>query len=185
MKIPVAIQGIKGSYSEEAARRFFGVKAEIIECLSFEDTFQSVISQKTKFAVVPLKNKIVGEITSATEFLNRTNLKISDELPLEVRHVLCGTKDAKYEFLKTVRSHIEALKQCRNIFECQSLFRTNHRRRHGFEHSANRRRKSTGKRGNRKPTGGGNLRGKNLKRKYRRRFGQLDDVLSFGKLIKK
>ena len=77
MKIEVAIQGVEGSYSEEAARRFFGAKANIVECLNFEDTFNSVISNQTKYAVVPLKNKIVGEITSATEFLNRTNLKIS------------------------------------------------------------------------------------------------------------
>lgn len=115
MKIPVAIQGIKGSYSEEAARRFFGAKAEIIECLSFEDVFRSVVSKRTKYAVVPLKNKIVGEITSATEILNRTNLKISDELPLEVRHVLAGTSDAEFENLTSVRSHIEALKQCRKF----------------------------------------------------------------------
>lgn len=115
MKISVAIQGVKGSYSEEAARRFFGAKAEIVECLNFEDTFRSVVSNETRYAVVPLKNKIVGEITSATEFLNRTNLKISDELPLEVHHVLAGTRDAEIENVKTVRSHIEALKQCRRF----------------------------------------------------------------------
>lgn len=115
MKIPVAIQGVKGSYSEEAAHRFFGATAEIVECLNFEDTFRSVVSKQTRYAVVPLKNKIVGEITSATEFFNRTNLKISDELPLEVRHVLCGTRNAEFENLKTVRSHIEALKQCRKF----------------------------------------------------------------------
>lgn len=115
MKIPVAIQGVKGSYSEEAAHGFFGESAEIIECLNFEETFRSVISRQTKYAVVPLKNKIVGEITSATEFLIQTNLKISDELPLEVRHVLCGTKTAEFENLITVRSHIEALKQCRKF----------------------------------------------------------------------
>lgn len=112
MKIPVAIQGVKGSYSEEAARRFFGAKAVIVECLNFEETFRAVVSRQTKYAVVPLKNKIIGEIKSATEILNRTNLKISDELPLEVRHVLCGTMTAEFENLKTVRSHIEALKQC-------------------------------------------------------------------------
>ena len=116
MKIEVAIQGVKGSYSEEAARKFFGEKANIVECANFEDTFRSVVSRQTHYAVVPLKNKIVGEITSATEILNRTNLKISDELALEVRHVLVGTRDAEFENLKTVRSHVEALKQCRQFF---------------------------------------------------------------------
>ena len=40
MKFAVAIQGVKGSYSEEAARKFFGAKANIVECLNFEETFQ-------------------------------------------------------------------------------------------------------------------------------------------------
>ena len=116
MKITVAIQGVRGSYSEEAVQRFFGAKAKIVECLNFEDTFNSVVSNQTKYAVVPLKNKIVGEIAPATEFLNRTNLKITDELPLEIRHVLAGTETAKFENIKTIRSHIEALKQCRKFF---------------------------------------------------------------------
>ena len=115
MKIPVAIQGVKGSYSEEAARKFFGDSAEIVECLNFEETFRSVVSKRTKYAVVPLKNKIIGEITSATEFLIHTNLKISDELTLEIRHILGGTKNAEFENLTSVRSHIEALKQCRKF----------------------------------------------------------------------
>lgn len=115
MKFRIAIQGITGSYSEAAARKFFGAKAEIVECLDFEETFQTVVSKKAKYAVVPLKNKIVGEISSATEILNRTNLKVSDELSLEVRHVLCGTLNAEFDNIKTVRSHVEALKQCRKF----------------------------------------------------------------------
>lgn len=116
MKIEVAIQGIKGSYSEEAARKFFGERAKIVEYLSFEDAFQSVVSKHTRYAVAPLKNKIVGEIKSAIEILKRTNLKISDEFSLEIRHVLVGTQNAEFEKLKTVRSHVEALKQCEKFF---------------------------------------------------------------------
>lgn len=116
MKTTVAIQGIRGSYSEEAARKFFGARALIVECPSFDETFRAVVTGRTRYAVVPLKNKIVGEIASAAEVLSRTDLKISDELPLEVRHVLVGTTEAEFETVKTVRSHVEALKQCRRFF---------------------------------------------------------------------
>ena len=111
----VAIQGISGSYSEEAVRKMFGEKAEILECLSFEETFQAVLSKKAKFALVPVNNKIVGEIKSATNILKRTNLQILDELPLEIQHVLVGTNDANIEKLQTIYSHEEALKQCRKF----------------------------------------------------------------------
>lgn len=111
----VAIQGIRGSYSEEAVRKMFGEKAAILECLSFEETFQAVLSKKAEFALLPLKNKIVGEIKSATSILKRTNLQILDELLLKIQHVLVGTNDAKIEKVRTIYSHEEALKQCRKF----------------------------------------------------------------------
>jgi len=111
----VAIQGIRGSYSEEAARKMFGEKAEILECLSFEETFEAVLSKRAKFALVPVNNKIVGEIKSATSILKRTNLKILDELPLKIQHVLIGTNDAQVEKVEMICSHEEALKQCRKF----------------------------------------------------------------------
>ncbi|MEZ5425988.1 MAG: prephenate dehydratase domain-containing protein [Pyrinomonadaceae bacterium] len=111
----VAIQGICGSYSEEAALKMFSKGIEILECRTFAETFQAVISKRVRYAVVPLKNKIVGEITSATSVLGKTDLRILDEFPLEVRHVLVGTKTASFEKARKIRSHVEALKQCRRF----------------------------------------------------------------------
>jgi len=109
----VAIQGTKGSYSEEAAQKLFsGKKTCVLECLNFEQTFDAVVSKRANYAVVPFKNKIVGEIETPHILFKQTNLRILEELPLEIRHVLVGTKDANFENLKSVRSHAEALKQC-------------------------------------------------------------------------
>ncbi len=111
----IAIQGIKGSYSEEAAMEFFGARRQILECANFAETFQAVLTGKTKYAVVPLKNKIVGEIESAAKIFKQTNLQIKNELTLEINHVLVGTQEAEFENLTSVRSHVEALKQCRRF----------------------------------------------------------------------
>lgn len=111
----VAIQGVRGSYSEEATFKLFGATAEILECEKFADAFQTLLENRAEYAVIPFKNKIVGRIETPHELLKRTNLKILDELPLEVRHVLVGTFDAEFENLKSVRSHVEALKQCRRF----------------------------------------------------------------------
>ncbi len=111
----VAIQGVRGSYSEEATFKLLGASAEILECHKFEDAFQSLIESRAEYAVIPFANKIVGRIETPHELLENSDLKILDELPLEVRHVLVGTNDAKFENLKSVRSHVEALKQCRNF----------------------------------------------------------------------
>lgn len=120
----VAIQGIKGSYSEEAARKLFpGKKAQVLECLNFEQTFDAVVSKRANYAVVPFKNKIVGEIETTHILLEQTDLRILEELPLEIRHVLVGTKNASFENLKSVRSHVEALKQCRIFLSKHQKFR--------------------------------------------------------------
>ncbi len=120
----VAIQGIRGSYSEEAAQKMFGEKAEILEWVSFEETFAAVLSKRAKFALVPVNNKIVGEIKSATSILKRTNLRILDELQLEIQHVLVGTYNANFDKVRTIYSHEEALKQCRKFLSENTTWQT-------------------------------------------------------------
>jgi prephenate dehydratase len=112
----VAIQGIKGSYSEEAALGLLGDAAEIVECSTFEETFDRLRTKAVELVVVPVENRIVGEIQSTTRLLKQSGARVVDELPLQVRHVLVGSKDANFEDLITIRSHIEALKQCRQFF---------------------------------------------------------------------
>jgi prephenate dehydratase len=111
-----AIQGVRGSYSEEAAIRILGRGADILECRDFEETFAALSAKKVDFAVVPVRNKIVGDIEAAVSLMQSNGTKVLDELPLRVKHVLAGTGGARFENLQTVRSHIEALKQCRRFF---------------------------------------------------------------------
>lgn len=111
----VVIQGIEGSYSEEAAQKIVGADAEILCCRDFEQTFETLLAGRAFYAVVPLKNKILGFIEKPLELLNKSNLRVLGELPLEIRHVLVGTPDADFENVSEIESHAEALKQCRKF----------------------------------------------------------------------
>jgi len=117
----IAIQGVRGSYSEEAVGRMFDDSVEVLECTNFADTFAAVVSGKADRAVVPLSNSIVGEIESAVVELQQTNLKILDQLMLEVRHVLAGAPDAELADIEIVRSHPEALRQCSKFIADNNL----------------------------------------------------------------
>lgn len=108
----VAIQGISGSYSEEAARQLLVGELAIVECKDFEETFDALRDDLADNAVVPIENKIVGEIKQSNALLRAGEYRILGTVPLPVRHVLAGTPDANIENLKSVRSHVEALKQC-------------------------------------------------------------------------
>ncbi|MBC7900995.1 MAG: hypothetical protein H7070_13195 [Saprospiraceae bacterium] len=116
----VAIQGVRGSYSEEATIKILGKDAEILECEDFEATFSAIEIGTAKWGVVPVENKIVGKIEIPRRLLKRSGLRILEKLPLKVRHVLAGTGDSEFEDLISVRSHVEALKQCRRFLSANS-----------------------------------------------------------------
>ena len=89
--ISVAIQGIRGSYSEEAAFTLVGEQAEIVECVTFEEMFGRLRDNTVELAVVPVENRIVGEILSTTELLKQSGAHVVSELPLVIHHVLAGS----------------------------------------------------------------------------------------------
>lgn len=111
----VSIQGVSGSYSEEAVRILFGENAEIVECRDFARAFSAVTLGDADHAVVPVANKIVGEIEQSAQLLKDGAFRILESLSLRVQHVLAGTPDASVGQLESVRSHVEALKQCQKF----------------------------------------------------------------------
>ena len=110
--IRVAIQGIEGSYSSDAARRLVGSESVLIECRDFDLTFAALRRGDADCLVVPVENKIVGEINGAASLLRESGLRTHAELELKIRHVLVGTQDSEISRLTSVRSHVEALRQC-------------------------------------------------------------------------
>lgn len=111
----VAIQGIRGSYSEQATHVLFGDDVDIHECMTFDETFNRVIGGAARYAVLPVANTIVGEIAASVSLLKQSSLPVINQIRLRVQHVLAGTPDAEFANVSTVRSHVEALKQCKNF----------------------------------------------------------------------
>lgn len=108
----VAIQGIKGSYSEEAAVRLLGPDPCLVECGDFDSTFAAVEAGDADYAVVPVRNKIVGDIVPVVNLIQGKRAQVYDQLELKVMHVLAGTQASEAGKISSVRSHIEALRQC-------------------------------------------------------------------------
>lgn len=115
----VAIQGIAGSYSEQAALELLGSGVSILECSDFENAFSALRDGRAGHAVVPIENKIVGEIAEPVRRLRSGEFKVLEQFRLPVRHILAGTPDAEFSDLVSVRSHIEALKQCGKFLSSQ------------------------------------------------------------------
>ena len=55
----VAIQGVKGSFHHIVSQEFFQNPVEVIECLTFDEVVESLISKESDAVIMALENSIV------------------------------------------------------------------------------------------------------------------------------
>ncbi len=110
----IAFQGIAGAYSDLACRDVFPAHPTQ-PCRSFEETLEAVQSAKADMAVIPIENAIAGRVAEIHQILPHTELSIIAEHYQPVSHCLLGLPGARIENIRTIRSHIHALSQCRDI----------------------------------------------------------------------
>jgi len=111
----VAFQGIEGSYSQLAARKYFAVRSSSMEFVgtrSFVEALAMAESGDVGYAFLPVENTTAGSINQTYDLLRQTALSIVGEEVLHVRHCLLGLAGAEVERLRRVLSHPQALAQC-------------------------------------------------------------------------
>ena len=111
----VAFQGIEGSYSQLAARKYFAARADGMEFVgtrSFAEALAMAESGDVGYAFLPVENTTAGSINQTYDLLRQTALAIVGEEVLHVRHCLLGLAGAQVERLRRVLSHPQALAQC-------------------------------------------------------------------------
>lgn len=108
----VAIQGIKASFHEEAAFKFFGKDIETIECNSFKQTCESIKNGDADFVVMAIENSIAGSLLPNYSLIRDYNLSITGEVYLPIQLHLMALPGVKFEDIKYVTSHPIALRQC-------------------------------------------------------------------------
>ncbi|HZA06446.1 MAG TPA: prephenate dehydratase [Nitrososphaeraceae archaeon] len=115
----VAFQGEKGAYSELATSQYFR-NAEILPMKTFEEVFENIERGKVDFAIIPIENSIEGSINETYDLLLQTNMVVSGEIYLRIRHCLIANKHTK-SIIDSVYSHPQALAQCRSYLKKKRL----------------------------------------------------------------
>jgi prephenate dehydratase/chorismate mutase len=110
----VAFQGEHGAYGEVAARQLVPGGA-YIPCLEFVDVFHGVEDGELDLGVVPVENSLEGAVTQVNDLLTDTQLKVTGEAKIPVRHCLLAAEVGDYRDLRQVYSHPQALAQCREF----------------------------------------------------------------------
>lgn len=112
MSIKIAIQGVKASFHEEAAIKYFGEDIETIECESFKKTCDMLKQGKADYVVMAIENSIAGSILPNYNLLRDYRFHIIGEVHLNIQQNLLVLPGVKLEDVKTVQSHPIAIRQC-------------------------------------------------------------------------
>jgi len=115
-RLRVAIQGERGAFSHEAARRALGELIEVVPRPSFEQLFAAVVDGDADRAIVPIENSLAGSIHENYDRLRSGPLHIVGETQLRIRQCLIACPGTTVEALRRVASHPVALAQCRRFF---------------------------------------------------------------------
>jgi prephenate dehydratase len=116
MPTKIAISGIAGSFSEEAAAKFMRVealKADIIYATTARNTFEAVTSGQAQYGVVPLENSnggiVIETVYAAADFL----YGIKCILEIDVHQNLIVLPGTQRNDITKIVSHHQALAQCK------------------------------------------------------------------------
>ncbi|WP_430972316.1 prephenate dehydratase [Sunxiuqinia rutila] len=114
----IAIQGIAGSFHEDAARNYFGdEEIEVVECKSFQGVCEQIDSDQVNIAVMAIENSIAGSIIQNYSLIRDYHLRIIGEIYVHIQMNLMMLPGASPEDVKTIYSHPIAIRQCTEYIE--------------------------------------------------------------------
>ena len=116
----IAFQGVPGAFSDMACRAVHP-DMTTLPCGTFEDTFAAVREGRAALAMIPIENSSSGRVADIHHLLPDSGLHIIAEHFQVVHHQLLAAKGASLETVTTVRSHVQALSQCREFIRARGL----------------------------------------------------------------
>jgi prephenate dehydratase len=116
----IAFQGELGANSHIACRDTHP-ELDPLPCPTFEDVFAAAASGEADLAMIPVENSIAGRVADIHHLLPTSPLQIVAEHYMPIRFQLMAIRGARLDQVKTARSHIMALGQCRVFLRSRGI----------------------------------------------------------------
>lgn len=117
----VGYQGIKGSFSNQAANEFVDKMkiedAKLIPLIDSKTVVDYLIDGNIDYGILAIKNSTAGTVAETEKALSNQSVKCLAYLDLNVIHCLFKKKNINKEILNKVASHEQALAQTKNTRE--------------------------------------------------------------------
>jgi len=111
MPTKVAFLGPRGTYTHQAVEEYFDSYEEVL-CSSIG----KIIEADADVAVIPFENSLGGGVGKSIDLLREKDINVTGEQKVKIDHVLVSNEESISD-IETVRSHPQALTQCRDFLE--------------------------------------------------------------------
>lgn len=113
----IAVQGIAGSFHEDAARKYFEDEIEVVECKTFTTVCELIDTDQVDIAVMAIENSIAGSLLKNYQLIRDYHLRIIGEIYLHIQMNLLVNDGVKPAEIEHIHSHPIALQQCMEYIE--------------------------------------------------------------------
>jgi len=122
--ITVAYLGPKGTFSERATLKHFGLAAEALPTASIDEVFRAVESGAADFGVIPVENSTEGAVGRSLDLMPQTPMQVCGEVVVRIHHhlmekptalpdnVASKSRPRDFSEIRRVFSHGQSLAQC-------------------------------------------------------------------------
>lgn len=109
---PVGFYGQPGSFSEEAAIKYFGNDCPKKGFVRFDEVISALLDNEISAGVLPVENSSTGTIAEVMDLIRDNNVFITGEHIEKIRHHLLVIPGTGLSDIKTVYSHHQGIEQC-------------------------------------------------------------------------
>ena len=122
MATKIGVMGARGSFSEEAGRTYAKKHAHLKKfTILYLITAENVLSELEKGAInigiFPIENSNGGIVLEAVHAMAKHNFEIKSMFDIDIKQNLLVRGDVTRDAIKTITSHEQALKQCKDYLK--------------------------------------------------------------------
>ncbi|MBE6052900.1 MAG: prephenate dehydratase [Clostridium sartagoforme] len=113
--VRIGYQGVEGSFSEEALRKYFNSYDSIKNYEEFKDVFDALKNDEIQYAILPIENSYTGAITDVYDLLVKYNFYIVGEECIKIDQHLMGISGTKLDDIEEIYSHPQGFAQSKGF----------------------------------------------------------------------